>query len=198
MHKTIKPRSGTAFEMKKGQFLKIIDPQGQQVADLYCFNKHNLNEYLSSGRTLDYNESIRFKEGCVLYSNLSNPMFEIMIDKVQDHDFLLTPCSKDTFKHFYPDEEPVLGCHGNLVEAFAPFGIKESQISTTFNTFMHVNIDSNGKISVLPPKSKPGDFTIFEAKADLIVGLTACSAGQSNNFAYKPIEYAVLDSINDR
>jgi hypothetical protein len=195
MYNTIKPRSGVAFEMKQGQFLKIVDPEGQQVADLYCFNKQNLKEYLSSGRSLDYNESLHFKQGSVLYSNLSNPMFEIVVDNVEDHDFLLTPCSKDTFKHFYPKEEVVPGCHGNLVNAFEPFGIDESQINTTFNTFMNVEIDSTGKISVLPPKSKPGDFTIFEAKTDLIVGVTACSAGQSNNFAYKPIQYAILDEL---
>jgi hypothetical protein len=27
---------------------------------------------------------------------------------------------------------------------------------------------------------------------DLLIGLTACSAGQSNNFAYKPIHYEVI------
>jgi uncharacterized protein YcgI (DUF1989 family) len=26
---------------------------------------------------------------------------------------------------------------------------------------------------------------------DLIIGLAACSAGQSNNFAYKPIHYEI-------
>ena len=29
---------------------------------------------------------------------------------------------------------------------------------------------------------------------DLVVGLTACSAGQSNNFRYKPIHYEILDA----
>lgn len=195
MSKTIAPRSGTAFLMKQGQYLKVIDPQGQQVADLYCFNQNDRDEYLSSGRTIDYNESINFGEGSVLYSNLSNPMFEIVEDRVSDHDFLLTPCSKDTFKHFYPDEQVVPGCHGNLLDAFAPYGIKESQISTTFNTFMNVEISATGKLTVLPPKSKPGDYTIFRARMDLLVGLTACSAGQSNNFSYKPIEFEILADL---
>lgn len=188
----IKPRSGTAFEILKGQKLKVIDPEGEQVADLYAFNSENHNEYLSSGRSLDYNESVEFGKGAKLYSNQSKVMFDIVEDTVESHDFLLTPCSKDTFRHFYPNEEPVPGCHGNLVSAFAEFGIPEHLIGTTFNTFMHVNVDRKGKISVLPPISKAGDYTIFEAKMNMIVGLTACSAGESNNFAYKPICYEIM------
>ena len=32
---------------------------------------------------------------------------------------------------------------------------------------------------------------LFVAEMDLIVALTACSALQSNNYAFKPIHYAV-------
>lgn len=189
----IPPRSGTAFPLKKGQKLKVIDPEGEQVSDIYCFNADDKKEYLSSGRSLDYNESVEFKTGAALYSNRSNVMLEIVEDTVESHDFLLTPCSVDTFKHFYPNQEPVPGCHGNLASAFAGYDIPEEFINTTFNIFMNVDISPEGKISVLPPTSKAGDFTVFEAKMDLIVGLTACSAGESNNFTYKPIEYVILD-----
>lgn len=34
---------------------------------------------------------------------------------------------------------------------------------------------------------------MFLAHMDLIIGLTACSAGLSNNFRYKPIDYEVLN-----
>jgi uncharacterized protein YcgI (DUF1989 family) len=58
---------------------------------------------------------------------------------------------------------------------------------------MHVTVNGDtGKIAVLPPKSRPGDYTLFEAKMDLIVGMTACSAGMSNNFRFKPIGYRIV------
>ena len=41
------------------------------------------------------------------------------------------------------------------------------------------------------PLSRAGDCTKFRAEMDLIMGLTACSAGQSNNFSYKPIHYRI-------
>ena len=62
---------------------------------------------------------------------------------------------------------------------------------------MHVTVDGNtGQVSVLPPKSKAGDYIILEAKMDLLVGLTACSAEMSNNYSFKPIGYEVLDGID--
>ena len=57
---------------------------------------------------------------------------------------------------------------------------------------MNVPVDGvTGKVSVLPPKSKAGDHVVFQAKMDLIIGMTACSAGMSNNFSYKPIGYLI-------
>jgi uncharacterized protein YcgI (DUF1989 family) len=60
---------------------------------------------------------------------------------------------------------------------------------------MHVTVDGDtGKVSVLPPKSRAGDYMILEAKMDLIVGLTACSAEMSNNYSFKPIGFEVYES----
>jgi len=41
---TILPRSGTAFVLRKGQRLTVIDPQGQQVSDLVAFNAEDTEE----------------------------------------------------------------------------------------------------------------------------------------------------------
>jgi hypothetical protein len=190
--KVISPRSGEAFTMKKGQHLQVVDVEGEQVSDLICFNKHDKREVLSSGRTIDYAGSIFLTKGHPLYSNRSNVMLEIVDDTVGRHDFLLSPCSAEMFRQLYGDTQPHRGCFGNLAVALSEFGIEPDRIPVCFNIFMHVVVDSGtGRISVLPPKSKAGDFVVFEAKMDLIVGLTACSAGMSNNFSFKPVGYRV-------
>lgn len=190
----INPRSGTSLELKKGQKLKITDIQGEQVSDLICYNKADKSEYLSSGRTIDYAETIFLTTGHPLYSNRSNIMFRIVEDTVGRHDFLLTPCSSDTFRIIYGHEHPHRGCFGNLCEALAPYDIQPDDIGATFNVFMNVTVNGDsGKVDVLPPKSKAGDYMIVEAEMDLIVGLTACSAEMSNNYSFKPIGYEILD-----
>jgi uncharacterized protein YcgI (DUF1989 family) len=189
----IPPRSGVAFTLSKGQKLMVVDIEGEQVSDLVCFNKNDAKEYLSSGRTIDYAETIFLTTGHPLYSNRSNVMLEIVEDRVGRHDFLLTPCSAEMFRIIYGDENPHRGCFGNLAEALKEYNISPDNIPVCFNVFMHVTVNGDtGKIAVLPPKSKAGDYTVFEAKMDLIVGMTACSAGMSNNFKFKPIGYKII------
>lgn len=185
-------RSGAGLTLDAGQRLTVIDPRGCQVSDLLAYSRDDVREVISSGRTLDYAETIRLTTGHFLYSNRSRPMLEIVADTVGRHDFLLTPCSYDTFHHFYPDLPPHRGCFGNLAEALAPWGVTEDMIPIAFNCFMNVPVDgATGKLQVLPPTSKAGDHIVFEAKIDLVIGLTACSAPASNGGSFKPIHYRV-------
>jgi uncharacterized protein YcgI (DUF1989 family) len=192
MIQIIPERSGTAFRLAKGDRLVVIDPRGEQVADLLAFASDDIGEVISSGRSLDYAERIYLSIGDKLYSNRSRVMLEIVEDTVGRHDFLLTPCSIDTFSHFYPNLPSHRGCFGNLAEALAPFGVTPDQIPVAFNCFMNVLINAeSGKLKVRPPISKAGDHIIFRAACDLIIGLTACSAPDSNGGTFKPIHYRI-------
>jgi uncharacterized protein len=189
---TIAPRSGAAFEMRAGQTLTVPDPQGGQVADLLAFNKHDLREVISSGRTLDYASRIYLTSGDRLFSNRSNVMLAIVHDDVGRHDFLLTPCSEATFRILYDDQHPHRGCFGNLVAALSPWNVMPDAIPTAFNCFMNVPVDgATGTFTVEPPLSRGGDKIAFRAEMDLVVGLTACSAPLSNGGSFKPIHYAI-------
>lgn len=188
----IPPRSGVAFALDKGQRLTVIDPRGEQVADLLAFTRDDVGEAISSGRTLDYASRLYLTTGDKLYSNRSNVMLDIVEDTVGRHDFLLTPCSKDTFRIIYGDENPHRGCFGNLAAALAPYGVSEDMIPVAFNCFMNVPVNGEtGELTVEPPLSRAGDRLVFEAQLDLVIGLTACSALQSNNGSFKPIHYDI-------
>ena len=192
MRHEIAPRSGVAFPLDRGQRLTVIDPRGEQVADLLAFNRADLGEVISSGRTLDYASRLYLTTGDPIYSNRSNVLLEIVEDTVGRHDFLLTPCSKDTFRIIYGDENPHRGCFGNLAAALAPYGVTKDMIPIAFNCFMNVPVDgTTGELRVEPPLSRAGDRIVFEAREDLVIGLTACSALQSNNGSFKPIEYEI-------
>ena len=188
----IPPRSGTAFRMDRGQRLTVVDIEGVQVADLLAYSAADIDEVVSSGRTLDYAETIRLTTGHILYSNRSRPMLTIVEDSVGTHDFLLTPCSEDTFRHFYPDQPVHRGCFGNLAAALAPYGVTPDRIPTAFNCFMNVPVDgATGRLTVEPPLSRAGDRIVFRAEMDLVIGLTACSAYSSNGGSFKPIGWRV-------
>jgi uncharacterized protein len=188
------PQTGGALRVAKGQLLKITDPRGEQVSDLMSFASDDTREWLSSGRTIDYANTIYLTTGHTLYSNRSRPMWTIVADTVGRHDFLLTPCSPDTFRIIYGTTGHHPSCFENLATALAPFGIAPDTIPTTLNVFMNVEIQPNGELRILPPRSRAGDHIVLRAEMDMIVGVTACSAELSNNGTFKPIDVELLAS----
>ncbi|CCA89947.1 DUF1989 domain-containing protein [Novosphingobium sp. PP1Y] len=187
----IAPRSGTAFPLKVGQVLTVTDVLGCQVADLLAFAAEDAREVVSNGRTFDYEETIRLTTGNRIWSNRSRVLLEIIEDTAGCHDFLLTPCSEATFRHFYPEKPVHRGCFGNLAEALAPYGVEPDAIPVAFNLFMNVPVSPGGRLEVLPPTSKAGDFIRLRAAQDCVIGLTACSAYASNGGTFKPIHYEI-------
>jgi len=187
----IPPQSGVAFTLRGGQILRINDPFGEQVADLYAFARDDHSCSLSSGRSIDYASKIYLTKGDLLYANNSRPMFRIVDDTVGRHDFLLTPCSQEMFEILYQHQGHHPSCFENLYRALEPYGIRPDQIGTTFNVFMNVGVTATGEVQVKPPISRAGDFIELRAEMDLICGLTACSAENSNNGSFKPIDYEI-------
>ncbi|HUF52792.1 MAG TPA: urea carboxylase-associated family protein [Dehalococcoidia bacterium] len=188
----IAPQSGIAVELRRGQRLRIIDPQGEQVSDLAAFDAHDIAHTFSPGRTIDYAEAIYLTKGNVLYSNRSRPLLTIVEDTVGRHDLLLSPCSEEMFRILYGQEDHP-SCLSNLSAALHPFGISEDGILSAFNVFMNVSVLADGRTEIGPPLSEPGDYLDLRAEADLIIGLTACSSENTNNGTVKPIDVTIGD-----
>lgn len=190
---SIPPQEGCGFELNENQILKVIDPQGEQVSDLFCFAKNTPSDTLSSGRSIDYNETIFFSKGHNLYSRSGHIMMEIIQDTCGRHDFLVTPCSCQMFQMIEKNNLHHPSCLENLEKSFLKFNLDTNLIGTTFNIFMNVEVAFDGKIKVAAPLSKRDDFVSFKAKMDLYVGLTACSDEGTNAGRCKPIKFMIFD-----
>jgi uncharacterized protein YcgI (DUF1989 family) len=195
----LNPQTGAGFALRKGDRLVVVDPTGGQVSDLYAVSAEDTREWLSSGRTIDYTNSVYQTTGDLLYSNRSRPMFRIVEDDCGRHDFTLTPCSQRTFDLLYPEfrgaEHP--SCLANLAKGLAPYGVAEDEIATSFNIFMNVWTDADGTMHIDPPRSRAGDRFVVQAQMDLFVAVTACSAEKSNGGFCKPIDYEVVPGQDD-
>jgi hypothetical protein len=187
----IEPQSGFGFSIKKGQTVRVIDVNGEQVADLFCFAEDEIKEFLSSGHTTDYNSKIYLSVGDILYSSRSNPMFTIVEDQVGRHIMLYAPCSQKMFIKSYGVTDKHPNCLDNLVTNLERFGVQASQITVPFNIFMSIDVSEEGEIEIQSPKSKAGDYIELRAEMDMIVGVTACSAGACNNYRWTPIDVEI-------
>jgi uncharacterized protein YcgI (DUF1989 family) len=57
---------------------------------------------------------------------------------------------------------------------------------------MNVAVEPDGTLRVLQPRLRPGGFMALRAEMDMLCGLTACKAKQSNIGAFKPIDYGIV------
>ena len=189
--KKIQATEFEAFTLKKGQVLTIFDIEGSQVADLCAFAKDDPTEWLSNGRTFDYESTLFLSIGNKLYSNKSKPMFLIIEDKVGKHDFLFAPCSQEMYEIQYGKSEPHPNCLDNLATAFRQLRLGTVQVPTPFNVFMNVTISPEGQLEVKAPLSKAGDYVKFRAEMDIAVAISACPSSVCNGGSQKPIGYQV-------
>jgi uncharacterized protein len=182
---TIQPQEGAALELKKGQFLKVIDLEGGQVADMLAYRASDYSERLSTGVTIDNNGSLYIGQGDYLYSNRHNPLLQIVEDKVGAHDLLHPPCSPAMYRAQYNiiGEHP--SCMANFIKALGAYGLAENDIVTPFNIFMNTRVTADGRVEVKAPLSRAGDYLVLRAETDLLLAVTACSVEESACNAYR-------------
>ena len=152
-----------------------MDLGGGQVVDFFAEAAENSGEFLSTGVTIDYNESLRLKAGSIIYTNLYRPMLEVLYDDVGEHDLLHPCCRPEMYDFFYHNGKGHPNCLDNINHALG----EHRAIITPVNLFMHTKINADGSISVEEPLSKAGDKIILKALMDMTLGVAACSVSES-------------------
>jgi uncharacterized protein YcgI (DUF1989 family) len=184
--------SGVGFPLEKGERVRVIDPEGGQSGDLVAFSADGAQR-LSNGRTFDYGGKLFVSTGDVLWSDRSNPLLTIVADDVGRHDFLYAPCSIEMYRKQYGVTGDHPNCHDNLCAALRKHGIDPAPMTIAFNFFMNVEIQSDGRLTFAPSKSRAGDALTLRAEMDLVVALTACPASTCNGGAPpRPLAYEIL------
>jgi uncharacterized protein len=191
---TIAPAGHFAAEIHKGQVLRIVDIEGQQVADLVTINAHNLAERLSVMNTINLNKQVFPRVGYVLYSDEASAMMTIIADTCGAHDMLAGACSRYTNERRYGVKDSK-NCRDNLAAALEPWGIGWKEVPFNMNVFMNCPIGSDGNWSIQVPKSKAGDYIDFRAEMDVIAAFSNCPQihNACNAFRLKPLRAVIYD-----
>ena len=171
----ISARTGTSFDLRVGDKIKIVSPHGHQVADFFAFNAHEPREYLSARHTLvSSTRHLYPRQGQIFLTSLRRPILKFIEDGANEqHEMLLAACD--------PARYQLLGvkghhasCAENLQQAMAQRGIVITEIPQPLNLFSSTRAEPDGKIITHPNSSQPGDYAIFEALMDCIVVVSAC------------------------
>jgi urea carboxylase-associated protein 1 len=191
---TIAPAGHFGAEIRKGHVLRIVDIEGQQVADLVTINAHNLAERLSVMNTINLNKQVFLRVGYVLYSDEASAMMTIIADTCGVHDMLAGACSRYTNERRYGVKD-TKNCRDNLAAALEPWGIGWKDVPFNMNVFMNCPIGSDGNWSIQVPKSKAGDYIDFRAEMDVIAAFSNCPQihNACNAFRLKPLRAVIYD-----
>jgi uncharacterized protein YcgI (DUF1989 family) len=184
---------GSAFPVSQGQFLEIVDVEGQQVADVVAFAQQDRREWLSTTHTRSATLRLSLEVGDRLESNWRRPMFKILHDDVKSHDVITSMCDERRYVLDY-GVEGHRSCRTNFTEAYGPWGISEWEIPDPFNIFQNAPIHPDRSFGNEIPPGKAGDRIVFEVLMDCIVGISACpqDLNPCNGFNPTPILARVL------
>ena len=165
--------TGMRINVRKDETITVIDVEGGQVVDFFA--EIDEYEFLSTGVTIDCNESLKLKVGDIIYTNLYRPMLEVVSDDVGEHDLLHPCCRPEMYDFFYQNGSGHPNCYDNINGALG----RRRPIITPVNLFMYTRINADGSISVEAPISKAGDKVVMKALTDMSLGVAACSVSES-------------------
>lgn len=186
--KVIPPRGYYAREIPRDDVLRIIDIEGQQVADFLMFNLKRLQEKLSPPNTVNLNRQVFPRVGYSLYSDEAGRLMTITADTCGVHDMIAGACSRFTNEFRYGVRDTP-NCRDNFAAALEPWGLRWKDIPYNMNVFMNCPIQADGTFTIEEPRSKAGDYIDFKADMDVLAALSNCPQERNpcNAFRLKPL-----------
>lgn len=170
----IPPKRGAAVELSAGEELSVVDPNGDQVADLVAFDPSDERVRFSSKYTMRQNGRLRISTGDHLYSTAGERILEIVADDCGTHDLLFAPCNHWVLEEYGQLDEH--GCRENLSEALAAWDVSPHLVQEPLNVFMRTTVTDHSYVDVREPVADPGDAVTFRAADDVVVAVSACAA----------------------
>jgi uncharacterized protein YcgI (DUF1989 family) len=165
---------GGAFAAKSGDEIAIVDVDGRQALDFVAYNADHLDETLSGVETRRRLRSLYIKVGDVLYSSRGRPMLKLIEDTIGVHDYTIPACDKSR----YAVDFAVPGhrnCLDNMAEPLAAYGIEDAlKLPEPFNFFQNSPVIEDGRIGVVDPPSRPGDYIILKCLMNIAFAVSSC------------------------
>jgi uncharacterized protein YcgI (DUF1989 family) len=162
------------FEVPAGATIRVTDPFGAQVGDLFCVAADDPSERLSQSRTRVYLQRVTLRPGDGLWSTRDRPLLVLLEDTVGVHDLLFCGCSAYVYETFLGSAGKT-GCLDHLAAALEPYGVVPDAVEAPVNLFMATTVEPDGTLSIQTSPSRAGDRVVFRAEIDLLLALAACA-----------------------
>jgi uncharacterized protein YcgI (DUF1989 family) len=170
----VAPASAVGLEVPRGWRLRIVTPEGCQVADLVAFARADLRERFSQARTRTYLQRVDLRVGDGLRSTRERILMTLVEDSVGVHDLLFSGCCSHVYDAFL-GRPGKTGCLDHLAAALAPWGIEADAIEAPLDLFMATAVRADGSLAIERSPARPGDSVVLRAESDVVVAVAACA-----------------------
>jgi uncharacterized protein YcgI (DUF1989 family) len=185
----------SAFTIRRGQTLRLVDIEGKQVPDLLCFNEHDLTEQLNMGNSLLLNKRRELREGDVLYSVICSRMMTI-VGYSNGESYAYGPMCSEELNRIRYGVPGTRNCRDNFALALAPYGFTRRDIPNAFVPFMRIEVEPDGTMEIREPTTLAGDFYDLRAEMNLLVAVSNCPQERNpcNGFRPTPTGMIIYES----
>ncbi len=174
------PGESVGCSVTTGTTVRVVNPKGHQVVDLWAFVESDPTEYLSMAHNRTAHYTTRFQAGHVLVSNRFKNLLRFIEDTTDGfHDSFHAACSAQSYAHFGSDQQ-YPNCEDNLQKALHDAGTAFQITPPPWNLFEKSFVDEDGLIHDGSTSAKAGDYVELNAECDLFMVFSACRSTIGN------------------
>lgn len=168
-----------AYQLKKGQFVQILDVEGQQCSDFMAMCASALEtgteRYIDSTVSRTMSRSAYPQPGLAdkFFDQDFKPLLAVRQDTVGRHDTFALACTARGYEERgFPGH---INCSDNISDAFEFYGVQRRRAWPAINFFFNSWIDWRDHVIAADEAwSRAGDYVCLQALTDLVCVSTAC------------------------
>ncbi len=176
---TVTRGTATAYRVREGEYLQIIDIDGQQCSDFTAFRSDGLEAgqewMIDSTATRSMVRRAYPGPGLLdkFYDAEMRPLLNVVQDTCGRHDTLGLACTARGYEdRGFPGH---VNCSDNISGVLAPYGVRRRSAWPAINFFWNTWVDPGSHhIMTEESHSRPGDHVTMRAMEDLVCVSTAC------------------------
>jgi aminomethyltransferase len=175
---TVDRATASAYEVKAGEYIQVIDVRGRQCSDFLTFDRRRLQAGVVRGLDAVTTRTLMGAAypGPGLYSKFFDedmqPLVEVVRDTVGRHDTFTLACTAKYYEDMgYPGH---VNCTDNFNRELDRYGIAARKGWPAINFFYNTRVDENNQLYMDEPWSRPGDYVLLRALSDLVCASSAC------------------------
>ncbi len=183
----------------KGQFVRIVDLEGNQAVDTLFYNAHNYADRYSAQDTIREQANIYLTTGTKLISTWRNHLLTIVADTCGRHDTLGGACSCESNMVRYAIEKRSMhACRQSFLKGALAWAqqtgreFDKRDLTANINFFMNVPVTPAGQLTFADGVSDAGKYVELEAHMDTLIVISNCPQLNNPCNAYNPTPIEIL------